>query len=135
MDPGSLTTALTSLKSATTILKGVIAADASLKNAELKMQIAELATALVDARTAILEAQEEMHGLRAQIAELRHAEEISEALTLRENVYWQPKASGEDGPFCTRCFDSEKKLIRVHMQPPEFQDFGKRRCPECKQSY
>lgn len=45
------------------------------------------------------------------------------ALTVRDNAYW----NGEDGPFCTRCWDGEYKLVHLHVRRGFWP-----LCPACK---
>lgn len=84
----------------------------------------------------ILETQEKLLDMQKRISELE-----SENLTLKEqisltasiehrnNAYWTA-GEKEDGPFCTRCWDVTKKLVRLHpLGNPAFHG-----CPECKKS-
>jgi hypothetical protein len=44
----------------------------------------------------------------------------------RGNMYYLKKDDKEDGPFCFRCWDAEKLLVRVFVY-----DNGQRICPQC----
>ena len=57
--------------------------------------------------------------------------EESEVL-VRGDVYY--KQDG-DGPFCTACYDTDRKLIRLPEMGQHFQAFGKYRCNVCHGRY
>lgn len=46
-------------------------------------------------------------------------------LSFRDNMYWGQGA--DDGPYCSRCYDAERKLIRLIREGGY-----KPRCPNCK---
>lgn len=46
----------------------------------------------------------------------------------KNNAYWD----GEDGPFCIKCFDDERRLIRINFTFPS-DDFAS--CPKCKNQF
>ncbi len=48
---------------------------------------------------------------------------------VKDGVYW--KQNG-DGPFCTACYDNNKKLFRLSKLSGHFTVFGKWECPVCK---
>jgi len=83
----------------------------------------------------ILEAQKELLGMQKQISdletenkELNEKLKTKESLTFRDNAYWIKKDDQKDGPFCSCCWDDDRKTIR--MQPcgnPAYFD-----CPKCK---
>lgn len=45
-----------------------------------------------------------------------------EALAFRKNAYWL----AEDGPFCSKCWDADAKLVRLHVRVDHVP-----RCPNC----
>jgi len=45
-------------------------------------------------------------------------------LTFKRNAYWR----GENGPFCSRCLDTEMKLVRLHQDGPDLTPY----CPSCR---
>ena len=54
---------------------------------------------------------------------------IKEKLIPENNAYWlKGENDSKDGPFCTRCWDKDNKLIRLYSSPQR-DLFG--RCPEC----
>jgi|SRR3989344_6803626 len=80
---------------------------------------------ILDALEKMLEMQNKINELQTENIDLKNKLEIQKKLTYRNNAYWTQDEN--QGPFCSRCWDSEKKLIR--MQPrntPEYFD-----CPNC----
>lgn len=65
--------------------------------------------------------------LEADNKRLRDKLEIKENLIHEGNVYWIIKNGIKDGPFCTCCWDSERKLIHLHKS--EVSD--RAHCPKC----
>lgn len=136
-DALSITTALSNLKTATDLVRGIRGADLNLEKAELKIRIAELAEALTDARVAVLEAQDEIEDLRRQLAEARAAQDVRGRLVQKHKVYYVRSATGdqEDGPFCVRCYETDRRLMPVTPLPVQFSDLARFRCPQCRATY
>ena|SRR3989344_1083515 len=85
----------------------------------------------------ILDVQEKLLKMQAKIADLetknKKLEEklaISVSLTYEKNCYWSLNDDKKEGPFCSRCWDKEKSLIRMH--PQENKAYSK--CPACDTS-
>jgi hypothetical protein len=70
-----------------------------------------------------LEVQEENKKLRDEIEELKRVSSITGSLQFRENAYYLEK----DGPFCSCCWDKERKLLRMHESVHRHHI-----CPSCK---
>ncbi len=53
---------------------------------------------------------------RLQTENRRLREEADEKLRLRfeRECYWRIEGEAKEGPFCSRCFDVERKLVRLH---------------------
>ena len=75
---------------------------------------------------------EKMADLRDQILELREENRsLKEKLSVQEtydmyfknNMYWD--ANKKDGPYCSKCWDDNKKAIRLQKQNDEYY------CPVC----
>ncbi|WP_139209622.1 hypothetical protein [Paenibacillus sp. NFR01] len=67
---------------------------------------------------------EQNNNLKAEVRELRDKLEIQEKLVFRKNKYW---ISDVEGPFCSKCWDVDKKLVR-HQDLHD----GYYMCPNCK---
>ena len=74
----------------------------------------------------ILELQEENKRFKKENKELQKKLEFQDDLEYRNNVYW--KKSNEDGPYCPRCWDGDKKSMRMTTKVGG--NFAI--CPECK---
>jgi len=70
----------------------------------------------------MLEMQGKILELSEENKELKEKLEIKGKITLKNNFYYIEN----DGPFCTRCRDVEKKLVRAHPKG----NYAK--CPECE---
>ncbi|MBE9224005.1 hypothetical protein IQ264_00750 [Phormidium sp. LEGE 05292] len=92
----------------------------------LREQLLEAKDALLDAKEQVSNYKEENATLKTRITELEQRlangkEEIK--LTVKKGGYY--KEDG-DGPYCTGCYDNDKKLIRVTDVGPIW------RCPVCR---
>jgi hypothetical protein len=68
---------------------------------------------------------EENHALKHEVRGLKETLAIREQLVFQHNAYFR----GADGPFCSRCWDAEEKLVRLHRA------MGYNpRCPSCGNS-
>ena len=98
----------------------------------------ELQEELMKIREEALALQEECLSLRQQISDFQKSEDERNAATFDGTVYWKQDASDQkDGPFCQRCFDVDKILVR--LQDGSYHD-GDRQvklwdCKACKTSY
>jgi len=87
----------------------------------------------IDQYRQILEAQEKLLDMQKQIADLESDNQdlkdklkTKESLTYENNAYWI-EGEKKDGPFCSRCWDSERQIIR--MQPCGNRAYAS--CPNC----
>ena len=83
----------------------------------------------------ILEMQEKLLEQQKKILDLENENrELKDKLTLKDNIifernaYWIAKGSEKDGPFCTKCKDSEDKMVRMRVGK---YTFGWANCPNC----
>ncbi|HAR54757.1 TPA: hypothetical protein DCR79_00480, partial [Patescibacteria group bacterium] len=53
-------------------------------------------------------------------------------IILRDSCYWIQDSEKLDGPYCTRCWDKNKDMIRLN---PTYLGSPYAVCPECKNSY
>ncbi|MBQ0961964.1 hypothetical protein KAK06_23705 [Ideonella sp. 4Y11] len=102
-----------------------------IEDAEFRMLVADLSGDLADAKL-------EVADLKLRLAQsLEESRQLNERLeqrdaskpTLSDGAY---KFEGEDGLFCTACFDTLAKKVRVTPLTGAFKTFGKWRCPSCK---
>ena len=94
-----------------------------------KLDNMELYRKILDLQAEIIRVVEENMQLKAQVKELSKKLTIQETLEFKEEAYWRKLEDGtEDGPFCTSCWDSEQKLIRMIVFKKSGQPKG---CPVC----
>ena len=86
---------------------------------------------ILDIQARALEMLEKIRKLEKEKQELKEKLEIKENLEYdnENSAYWVKKGEMEkDGPFCSRCWDVDKKLVRLHPTSVE----GSLACPQCK---
>jgi hypothetical protein len=84
---------------------------------------------IMELRETALGLQEENFSFREQIRTLEDELKLKQQLKFEKTKYWLIDGQVKDGPFCQRCYDVEKKLVRL-------QDYGNSwYCTECKNSY
>jgi ribosomal protein L37AE/L43A len=83
---------------------------------------------IVDAQQKITEMQQRIISLEEDNKNLKEKLEIKGKIMAEENVYWVENGNKKDGPFCTCCYDSEYKLIRLHKKS----HLNVWNCPKCK---
>jgi len=79
-----------------------------------------------------LDIQQQNALLQKEIVELKEELKIKGSLIFRENAYYliNEQANKTDGPYCSKCYDDEKKLI--HLSPLQNTNYLK--CPKCNSS-
>ena len=84
---------------------------------------------IMELREAVLELQEENVSLRQNIRQLEEQLSLEKELGFDGSVYWRTTGGNRIGPFCQRCHDVDKKLVRL-------QDYGDAWfCLGCKMSH
>jgi ribosomal protein L37AE/L43A len=132
MDLTSITAALSGIKSATDIARLIKNSGASLEAAEIKFKLAELLDSLSDSKIEIANIKEMVLEKELKI------QELTAQIDLRANVIWEnpyyfklSETGEKDGPFCQKCYDSDKELIR--LQSPN--NNGYWQCKACKSDF
>lgn len=84
----------------------------------------------------ILEVQQQLLDMQKQIQDLESANrklkeqiEIRDSLSIDRGAYWRLVGEEKAGPYCTRCYDVDGKLVRLTVT-----DRGRywATCPNCK---
>jgi len=83
---------------------------------------------ILDVQEQLLDMQKKISDLEVEIKELKEKLRIKENLIYENNAYWINKEGKKDGPFCSRCWDKDKVLIRMHT----CSNPAARICPVCK---
>ncbi len=100
------------------------------EEAEIKMLLGNLSSELTNAKL-------EFTKLKASLAETTESnQKLAEQLAvkanetpiLREGAY---SFSGQEGLFCTACFDTRQQKVRITALPGALRKFGKWECPSC----
>lgn len=91
---------------------------------ELRVELAKSKNALADAVEEVAALKDAKTKLEQQVKALSDSSKATEQLVVRNGLYY--KANG-DGPFCTGCFDNNKKVIRMN----NLVNAGYK-CPVCK---
>ena len=88
----------------------------------------ELYQKILNVQGEALEVVEQNNKLRDENRELKEKLKIKENLKHERNSYWLESDGKNDGPFCSRCCDVDKNLVRLHpCGNPAYYD-----CPNCK---
>jgi hypothetical protein len=82
---------------------------------------------ILDVMEKLIEMQKRITDLESDNGDLREKLEIKESLVFEKNAYWIVRDSKKDGPYCSCCWDDNKKTIR--MQPCGNPAFCS--CPKC----
>lgn len=88
----------------------------------------ELYRKILDLQGEVMGLVQENSELRKEMAALKEHLRVTESLKFERNVYWNEKPDGtKEGPFCSKCWDKEKLLVRMTtMGNPQYH-----RCPAC----
>lgn len=87
-------------------------------------------TKILDLIADCFEYRKKIDELEEQIKILDRRLSIVDEVTFKNNAYW--KIVNSDGPYCSRCLDKNKDLIRII---PRNTRTNHAECPECKNSY
>lgn len=87
----------------------------------------DLIKKLMDVQIQAYEILDENRELRLKLEELKNAEETASNLSYEGNFYY--KKDDNSGPFCSRCWDVEKVLVRVPIA--KYQTGWKGICNNC----
>ncbi len=133
-DLGAISIGIQSIKTALDITKELKGIDASLKDAEVKLKFAELMEALSEAKIQLIEVRDENHALKERIKLLEKKLNQKGEVEYRDGYYYmkESKAGEPDGPFCSKCYNDEEKLILLNKLKGSFTSLGKYNCPKCE---
>lgn len=112
-DITSISAALTSVKAATDITKILIGSTKSLNDAELNLKFADLRNQLANVNVDLANIKTLLLEKDAEIEKLKKELEANKAIVWEAPFYFSCSEEEKDGPFCQKCYDSEKKQIRL----------------------
>ncbi len=130
-DIAVISSVLSSVKTATDIAKLIKESGNRLEQAEFKLQLAELISALADAKIQMAEIQELVIEKDKKIKALEEEIQLKGNIEWDGTMYWLVEdGQRKDGPFCQRCYDVDKTLVRL-------QDWGDgvKVCMACEKNY
>ena len=70
---------------------------------------------LYELREENLKLLEENRQLNGDLKALQALQILAADLQFRQPAYYRKTETGEDGPFCQRCWDVDRRLVRVEM--------------------
>lgn len=85
----------------------------------------EVYSKIINIQTEIMNLQEQNNELKKELGQLKALGDIEQNLMFESNMYFMYRGHNKDGPFCTCCWDGNKKLIRLHSKDVDF------KCPVC----
>ncbi len=129
-DLTAFTSLLSSVKTATEIAKLLKDSDLSLEKAEMKLKLADMISALADAKIELSKVQEDIFEKDKKIKELEQASEVKKNIHYDGTFYWLKDDDKKDGPFCSQCYDNQRKLIRLQDHRN-----GLWTCPTCNNHF
>jgi regulator of replication initiation timing len=139
-----ITTAIRGVSSGIDAVKKLADLAVKTQNIELREGILNLREQLLEAKDALLDAKEQVSSYKQENTALKtENEKLKEELEkgqekkfyLSDDGLYYTEDAFNDGPFCTACYDSERKAIRVSETPVALQALGKYKCPVCKAPY
>ncbi len=113
MDITSISTALNSLKTAYELSKIVRDSSNSLEEAEAKLKLTELISVIADTKIQISDIKIELISKNEKIQELENALKFQDELEFEQPYYWRIINGKKDGPYCQKCYDENRKPIRL----------------------
>lgn len=87
----------------------------------------EIVQKVLTLQSDMMELQDHVQALKEENRQLKKQLQQKDELDFKNNMYWRTIGDTQEGPFCTKCFDSEGKIIRLHGD-----DDRGYKCPECK---
>jgi len=131
-DIASITTILSSVKTATDLAKLIKNSDISLEGAEIKLQMAELISTLADVKIELAEVQDELRFKDQKILALEHSLSKKGNTTYDGKMYW---VKGDDVPFCAVCYERDSKCHHLTHIKEDMYGMESWYCKVCDSSY
>ena len=118
--------------SAINIAKYIKNSQEIMDKSEQKLKLAELIEALADIKMEIAEIKSTLLEKDEKILTLEKKLNLKENLVYEKPYYWIEKKDAKDGPFCQKCYDANKQLIRLQGNDD---NNGYWKCLECKEVF
>ena len=95
-----------------------------------KYRDTELMEHLINLQTSYTELSNRFSSLEKENEALKKRVSTQGSLVVEHGVYFSETTDKKDGPFCTRSWDSDHKLLRLQVL-----ENGIATCPECKSNF
>lgn len=130
-DLTTISTIISSVKTATEIAKLIKDADLSLEKAEMKMKVADLISSLADAKIAAAEINDLIKQKDDKIKKLEEAFALKSKLKRYKDAYYVINEEGipSGDPYCSHCWEASIRGIHLYYMHPNLI------CPHCKTKY
>lgn len=109
------------------LLKDLLGIAKAVNNFELNQKLVEL-------QQELMQLQDENRTLKDRVRELEDQRKKGEEVLWANDAYWQQKGADWDGPFCTGCFDTDGRLVRLTKLEQAFHGIATHHCPACRQA-
>lgn len=77
--------------------------------------------------------EEQNRKLRQEIHDLKNKKLLETELEYRNNAYF--KKDNKETPYCSRCYDVDKKLVIMNRWIHAYRLHYQYKCPQCKTNY
>ncbi|MBJ6981951.1 hypothetical protein [Luteimonas sp. MC1572] len=101
----------------------------NVENSEFSNALADLGLELAQLKSALATVLDENTRLKAQLAAV---EAPKPDLQFKAGAYFK---DGSDGPYCSGCYDTSGKLVRLSPVPAKLSHIASHLCPVCKAPY
>ncbi len=134
MDPLTLIAgAKTSLDTAAQIVKTYMAAKGAISEIEQKTKSLELMESIVNAKSNVVELKSALIDKDEKIQRLEKELKLKKEMKFEAPVYWHIQDHQKDGPFCQKCYDVDKNLVRLQVFDVSHE--GAWNCSACGEHY
>ena len=105
-----------------------------IEDADFRMYLADLSNELADAKLEAANLKIELSNLTTKCHELeqRANQRSADKPTLKDGTY---AFDGDQGQYCTACFDVHGKKVNLSKLSSAFRSIGKWRCPSCNATF
>ncbi len=76
----------------------------------------ELYRQILDLQAGIMDMLDENLLLKQEIRQLKDKRATQESLRFEDNVYWKKDPDGAERAYCSCCWDTKERLVRLHKQ-------------------
>lgn len=130
MDISSISTGLALIKSAKDTAKFALDIAKGYDAAELKLQIIDLVGKLSEIQSSFADAKLEIIELKSNIEQLESDLAFHSKLVFDRFAYFTVEG---DGPYCQKCYDSDRKSVR--LQKEYFLSVLNYKCYNCENTF